>query len=76
MCVCLQFDSVSERCRMVNIDQGTSENYLKPLSVLAQHKRLGKSVFGIYLKRDDDETHQIRKIKVGQQCTVLNDKNT
>lgn len=70
----IQIDSVCERCRVVNIDQGTSEKYHNPLSVLAQHKQQGKSVFGIYLKRDED-IHKICKIRVGQQCVVLN-KNT
>jgi len=63
-----QQDSVCERCKMVNIDQDTSENYYKPLSILAQHKWQGKIVFGIYLKRCNT---QICKIQVGQQCVVI-----
>lgn len=63
----LQQDSVCERCKMVNIDQDTSDSYHKPLSILAQHKKQGKSVFGIYIKRYDT---QKCKIRVGQQCFV------
>lgn len=69
--ICLQQDSVCERCNMVNIDQDTSDSYCKPLSILVQHKKQGKSLFGIYIKRYDDT--QKYKIRVGQQCFV-NDK--
>lgn len=64
----LQQVAVCERCRMVNIDQRTSDNYYKPLSVLAQHQWRGKTVFGIYLKRDNAEKCRVR---VGQRCTVI-----
>jgi len=53
---------------MVNIDQDTSESNYKPLSILAQHKWQDKSIFGIYIKREDT---QKCKIRVGQQCTVI-----
>lgn len=56
-----------ERCKMVNIDQDTSEMYHKPLTILTQHKQQGKSVFGIYLQCDNMDKH---KIQVGQQCTI------
>ncbi|XP_025198995.1 molybdenum cofactor sulfurase 3 isoform X1 [Melanaphis sacchari] len=63
-----QFDSACERCKMVNIDQDTSESNYKPLSILAQHKWQDKSIFGIYIKREDT---QKCKIRVGQKCTVI-----
>lgn len=67
----LQQDSMCERCKMVNIDQDTSDMYCKPLSILAQHKKQGKSVFGIFITCDDT---QKRKIRVGQQCIVSDKK--
>lgn len=67
----LQFDSACERCKMVNIDQDTSENIYKPMSILTQHKWQGKIVFGIYMNRKDTEKC---KIRVGQKCTVINKK--
>ncbi|XP_022171855.1 molybdenum cofactor sulfurase-like [Myzus persicae] len=67
----LQFDSACERCKMVNIDQDTSENIYKPMSILSQHKWQGKIVFGIYMNRKDTEKC---KIRVGQKCTVINKK--
>ncbi|XP_025408329.1 molybdenum cofactor sulfurase 2 isoform X2 [Sipha flava] len=66
--VAFQTDSVCERCKIVNIDQDTSESHYKPLSVLAQHKWNGKTVYGIYLGRED--TDAPCNIRVGQRCVV------
>ncbi|KAF0708941.1 molybdenum cofactor sulfurase 3 [Aphis craccivora] len=64
----LKQDSPCERCKMVNIDQDTSESIYKPLSILGQNKFENKSVFGIYMNREDT---QKCKMRVGQQCTVI-----
>lgn len=53
---------------MVNIDQDTSESIYKPLSILGQNKFENKSVFGIYMNREDT---QKCKMRVGQTCTVI-----
>ncbi|CAI6347630.1 unnamed protein product [Macrosiphum euphorbiae] len=67
-----QFVSGCERCKMVNIDQDTSESIYKPMKILGQHKWEGKLIFGIYMKREDT---QKCKIRVGQKCTVINKRN-
>lgn len=64
----LKYDSPCERCKMVNIDQDTSESIYKPLSILGQNKFENKNVFGIYLNREDT---QKCKMRVGQQCMVI-----
>ncbi|XP_008186154.1 molybdenum cofactor sulfurase-like isoform X1 [Acyrthosiphon pisum] len=63
-----QFVEGCERCKMVNIDQDTSESIYKPLSILGKHKKEGKLIFGIYMKSEDA---QKCKIRVGQKCTVI-----
>ncbi|XP_029341940.1 molybdenum cofactor sulfurase-like isoform X1 [Acyrthosiphon pisum] len=67
-----EFVEGCERCKMVNIDQDTSESIYKPLSILGQHKWEGKLIFGIYMQREDT---QKCKIRVGQKCTVTKKRN-
>lgn len=54
----------------MNIDQDTADAYHKPLSVLAQNKLRGKSVFGIYLRRVDD-VEGSTTLRLGQRIVVV-----